>query len=121
MCLLLVGFCEVEVPFCGFVLLAVTGLLLQVKVFITFWRQLSQALLNQKMNQSQKLLTVMVCRTVLACVICVLLYLDETRALQPVATCRQLLCLHKPAIVIVTSFSLSRLWRLQPASQLFSL
>jgi len=31
-----------------------------------------------------------------------------TRVVQPMATCRQSPCLHKPAIVIVTSFSL---WR----------
>jgi len=36
----------------------------------------------------------------------------DTRALQPVATCRQSPYLHEPAIVIVTSFSLSR--RSQP-------
>ena len=33
---------------------------------------------------------------------------NSTRALQPVATCRQSPYLHKPAIIIVTSFSL---WR----------
>jgi len=50
-----------------------------------------------------------------------------TRAVQPVATCHQLSYLHKPAILIVTSFSLwhhSRglhLRGLQPAIQLFSL
>jgi len=31
-----------------------------------------------------------------------------TAALQPVATCRQSPCLHKPAIIIITSFSLRR-------------
>jgi len=31
---------------------------------------------------------------------------NNTRAVQPVATCRQSLYLHKPAIVIVTLFSL---------------
>jgi len=36
------------------------------------------------------------------------MYLTNTRALQPVATCRQSPYLHKPAIIIVTSFSL---WR----------
>ena len=36
------------------------------------------------------------------------LYTIETRAVQPVAICRQSPYLHKPAIVIVTSFSL---WR----------
>jgi len=52
---------------------------------------------------------------------------SNTRAVQPVATCRQSPYLQKPAIVIVTSFSLwrhsrgSRLRRSQPASQLFSL
>jgi len=35
--------------------------------------------------------------------------LECTRAVQPVATCHQSPYLHKPAIVIVTSFSLSRL------------
>ena len=35
-----------------------------------------------------------------------LLHLVGTTAVQPVATCRQSLYLHKPAIVIVTSFSL---------------
>jgi len=34
--------------------------------------------------------------------------LNETRAVQPVATCRQSPYVHKPAIVIVSSFSL---WR----------
>jgi len=39
--------------------------------------------------------------------------LKSTRAVQPVATCRQSPYLHKPAIVIVTSFSL---WRLAPTA-----
>jgi len=53
--------------------------------------------------------------------------MNITRALQPVATCRQSPYLQKPAIVNVTSFSLwrhsrgSRLRPSQPASQLFSL
>ena len=37
----------------------------------------------------------------------------NTRAVQPVATCRQSPYLHKPAIVVVTSFSL---WRLAPTA-----
>jgi len=46
-----------------------------------------------------------------------------TRALQPVATCRQSTYFHKPAIITVTSFSLwrhswgSRLRRSQPATK----
>jgi len=40
---------------------------------------------------------------------------SDTRALQPVATCRQSPCLHKPAIIIVTSFSL---WRHSRGSRL---
>jgi len=39
--------------------------------------------------------------------------LHYTKAVQPVATCRQSPYLHKPAIVIVTSFSL---WRLAPTA-----
>jgi len=39
------------------------------------------------------------------------LVFNLTRAVQPVATCRQSLYVHKPATVIVTSFSL---WRLAP-------
>jgi len=38
---------------------------------------------------------------------------SSTRAVQPVATCRQSPYLHKPAIVIVTLFSL---WRLAPTA-----
>jgi len=38
--------------------------------------------------------------------------IDMTRALQPVATSRQLQYLHKPAIIIMTSFSLWHRWRL---------
>jgi len=37
----------------------------------------------------------------------------QTSAVQPVATCRQSPYLHKPATVIVTSFSL---WRLAPTA-----
>ena len=37
---------------------------------------------------------------------CQLCIVNLTRAVQPMATCRQLPYLHKPAIVIVTSFSL---------------
>jgi len=40
-----------------------------------------------------------------------------TRAVQPVATCRQSPYLHKPAIVIVTSFSL---WELRHSRPPFS-
>jgi len=43
--------------------------------------------------------------------------LNTTRAVQPVATCRQSPYLHKPALVIVTSFSL---WRLAPIAALAS-
>jgi len=48
-----------------------------------------------------------------------------TRTLQPVDTCRQSPYLHKPAIIIMTSFSLwrdssvSRLWRSQPPLSLW--
>jgi len=42
-----------------------------------------------------------------------LTFLRLTRAVQPVATCRQSPYLHKPAIAIVTSFSI---WRLAPTA-----
>jgi len=45
----------------------------------------------------------------------ILLIIFHTRTVQPVATCRQSPYLHKPAIVIVTSFSL---WRHSRVSRL---
>ena len=55
---------------------------------------------------------------------CIIVSLNMTRAVQPVTTCRQSPYLHKPAIVIVTSFSLWRLalwrsWRSQPPFSLW--
>ena len=52
------------------------------------------------------------------------LLISYTRALQPVATCRQWSYIHKPAIIIMTSFSLwrhSRVSRLRRSQPPFSL